>query len=137
MYAPFGGDHNDPVGPAGAINGGGAGVLQHFQGSDLMGIDRIDVHPADPVDDVERVEARVDGADAPDPDLGGLAGRITVDIDIHAGDLSFEGLGDVGNGPVQELIAFEADYRAGEIGFLYRSVADDDDVVEALDVLDH
>ena len=92
LLALAGGDDDDAVGTAGAVDGGGSGVLEDFDGGDIIRVEALHVALGHAVDHVERVVAGADGGGTADADLG-IGARLGVgDLDIDTGELALEGL---------------------------------------------
>ena len=89
FLAGLGGDDDDAVGGAAAVDGSGSSVLEHLDGLDVVTVELVHTGlGGHTVNDVQRVFV-VEGADTADADRSG-AGRGTVGTDVHAGNASLQ-----------------------------------------------
>ena len=134
--AALGGDHDDAVRAAGAVQGVGGGVLEDRHRLDIRRVDEVQVAViGHAVHDDQRRGVGGIGADTADGDGRGgtqLAGCV-VDLDTgHAARESLGGVGDLGLG---QFVGFHHARGTGEGFALHLTESDDHDVVQHLGVL--
>ena len=134
--AALGGDDDDTVGATGAVERIGGSVLEDGHALDISGIDAADgavIRHA--VDDIQRVLAGIQGAEATDADgrsgprsAGGLS-------QLDAGDLARKGGRDGAHLCLGEFFRFHDFRRSGEGLLGGRTESDDDGLVQHRGVL--
>ena len=128
LRALFGGDQDDAVGRAVAVQGGGGGVLEDRDGLDVGGVQVGNVTAeGDPVQDVQDGRRTVDGSDTADVHVRIVTRRTDRGIDLDTGNGSFQGGRDRGSRPVGELFAPHGGDGAGQGRPFRRTVGDGDD----------
>ena len=136
LGAALGGDEDDAVTGLRAVDGGGRGILQDFHGLDHGRIQILDVVHLQAVHDEERSEAGAAvGGDTADADVGFLARRAGIRIDLDAGGLALQGRGRVGRGTVHQFLRTDGRHGTGQVALALDTVTDDDRFVEELGVL--
>ena len=130
----LGGDEDDAVGAACAVDGGSGGVLQHVDGGDVLRGHLGDV-ARHAVDEHQRVEAAGEGGDAAQADgAGGI--RVARALgDVQAGHLALDELGGILDVTDVEVLGLDAGDGRRDVALLHRTVADDHHVGEQLAVL--
>ena len=115
LRALFGGNQDDAVGSAVAVQGGGGGVLEDRDGLDVGGVQVGNVTAeGDPVQDVQDGRRTVDGSDTADVHVRIVTRRTDRGIDLDTGNGSFQGSRDGGSRPVGELLAPHGSDGAGQ-----------------------
>ena len=129
----LGGHEDDAEGCAGAVDGGGSGVLEDGDALDVLGVEhrQAALHA---VDEDERVSAGsgADGAGAADVDallLVELTASSGV-VDVQAGDDALEGEDGVGDRTGFDVLGGRDADGSGEVDLLLDTETDDDDFVE-------
>ena len=134
-FGRFGGDDDDAVGAACAVDGCRGGVLQHVDRLDVVDRNVGDALHGESIDDIERRIVLRDGPSSAHAYLYICVGRSVGRGDLYAGHASGEGLGHVRNGRIREDPARNGGYGAREIAFGHRAVADDHDLIHRNDIL--
>ena len=128
------GDQHHAVRATRAVDGGGGSVFQDFHGLDVVGVDRRRAG-RDAVDDVKRVVIPLDGVHAADA-YRVIARRVArVLREDNARHAALQRLDGVGYGEGRDLVRLDGRHGAGQVFLLHRSVADDDHLVQSLQVL--
>ena len=125
----LGGDEDDAVGAACAVDGGGGGVLEDVDGLNLVGRD-VGEGAGGAVDEDERVIALGDGAATANTDVHLCARAAVLRDDVDAGELALDGLRDVGDRSGGELLGVDGSDGSCEVAALDGLVTDDDGLVE-------
>ena len=135
---PFGtglGGHEDhAVGRAGAVDGGGSGVLEDVDALDVVRVDVVDAAGRHPVHDVERGRV-VDGADTADDDRGAGARGAGVLGDLDTGGHALEHVVHPVLGLDLQVVGGHRGDGGRNHGFLLDAIADDDRLFQHLGVL--
>ena len=144
--AGLGGDDHDAVRRAGAVQGGGRGILQHRDGLDVLRVDAgqdagggvritgvlgvIGARGGHAVDHVQRRGGGVERTGTADAEGGRGARLAGGGAHLKAGNLALEGLLHGGDGLLGQFVG--ADHRGGTRvgGLLRRAVGDDDGLVQ-------
>ena len=134
--AALGGDHDDAVRAAGAVQGVGGGVLEDGHRLDIGGVDEVQVAViGHAVHDDERGGVGGIGTDTADGDGRGgaqLAGGV---VDLDTGHAAREGLGGVGDLGLGQFLGLHDARRAGEGLALHLTEGDDHDVFQHFSIL--
>ena len=129
LATALGGDDDDAVRTAGTIERTGGSVLDDGHRLDVVGVEGVDravVRHA--VNDIERGGGSVDGTVTAD-DHGSARTRLTgTGSGLDTGGHTVEGLGDVGDGPLFDLLGLDRLGRSREGLFLRRTISDDEHV---------
>ena len=128
VRAGLGGDEDDAVGGAGAVDGGGRSVLDHGNAGHVIGIHaaHVGLHA---VHEDQRVR-RIDGGDT--PDVQGTGGtRITGRSgDVQARYRALEHVRQVVRGTVFQVLGVHGGDGAGEVHLLLDAVAHDHGLIQ-------
>ena len=131
-------DEDDAVGAAGAVDGGGGGILEDVHALDVA---RGDVgegpHERHAVQHDERVVGGGQGAVAADADFHARARTGRGLGHLHAGHAAVQRAGEVAGGDFAEALAAHRGDGAGHIRLAGRTVADDHDGIQGLGVIGH
>ena len=129
-----GGHEHDTVGGAGAVDGGGGGILKNINGFDVGRVEVIQVAAGNTVDDDERAGVAV-GAETADGDV--VAGtRHTAGLDdVHTRNGAVEGSERVGGAHLLDFLAGDVDRGTREESLLLGTVTDNDGFLEHFVVL--
>ena len=128
LVALLGGDEDDTVGCAVAVQGGGGGILEDGHGLDVGRVEVGEVTAVgNSVDHVEGRGATVDGTVTADHDGRVGTGVTEGAVDLHAGDGAFEGACNAGYGSVGNLLGTHLRDGAREGRPLGRAVCDGHD----------
>ena len=132
--AGLGGHEDHAVGRAGAIDGGGSGVLEDVDALDVAGVDVVDAAGRHPVHDVERGRV-VDGADTADDDRGAGARGAGVLGDLDTGGHALEHVVHPVLGLDLQVIGGHRGDGGRHHGLFLDTVADDHGFLEHLGVI--
>ena len=124
----LGSDQDDTVSSAGAVYGGGRGVLDHGDGGHVLRIDAVDA-ALHAVDEHQRVTA-VDRGVAADVEAACGTGVAAGSRDVQARDRALQHSGKVVCRTVLQLLALHRRDGAGEVHFLLGTIAHDHGLLE-------
>ena len=130
-HTRLGGDDNNAVRAPGTVYCGGGGVLQDRDGSDIVRVDIVQVVDGigDSVHDDERLVGSSDGTCSADTDGGGGAGSSVGGHEVRTGDTALKGVVHRKHRSILDIGHLDGSYRTGEVGFLGRTVTDDNQIL--------
>ena len=141
LVSLLGGDEDDAVRGAGAVDGSGTGILEDVHRFDVVGVEV--VHPrglglGHAVDNDQR-RVVTHGVDASDRDVHLIAARrvVVAVLDDEVCGRTLEGLLDVGDGTVGKVLAVDGRDGRGDVPAGGGTVTDHDDLVEIARILGH
>ena len=129
----LGGDDDDAIGTAGAVDSGGGAVLKHVHGCDFVRRDVVDIADRNAVHDEQGAGAGslVEGGEAADLDVVTGAGRVGSGLDdVETRDLALEQSHGVGLDTGIEILALDGSDGSGNLFLFLGTITDDHDLVE-------
>ena len=139
--ALLGGDDNDTVRTAAAIDGRGRSVLEHSETFDVGRVDHRErigksLHAAvvhrQSINDDERVVGGVERRTATDADAGTGTGATAVGRDVHTGNLALNHVLGIDHNALVLFVGLDGRHRTGHVAFLRHAITDDHSLTEGV-----